>query len=93
VDGQVAPLASNANDTLTAARGTLGQVNKSLVKLTETASPALKQAEQTLAGANTMVNSDLSPTLKALEEALRAIRALAMTLERRPEALIRGKSQ
>jgi paraquat-inducible protein B len=93
VDGQVAPLASNANDTLTAARSTLGQANKSLVKLTDTASPALKQAEQTLAGANTMVNNDLSQTLKALEEALRAIRALAMTLERRPEALIRGKSQ
>jgi paraquat-inducible protein B len=93
VDGQVAPLAGNANDTLTAARGTLGQANKSLVKLTETASPALKQAEQTLAGANTMVHNDLAHTLKALEEALRAIRALATTLERRPEALIRGKSQ
>jgi paraquat-inducible protein B len=53
----------------------------------------LKQAEQTLAGANTMVNNDLSQTLQALKEALRAIRALAMTLERRPEALIRGKSQ
>ena len=93
VDGQVAPLAGNANDTLTAARGTLGQANKSLVKLTETASPALKQAEQTLAGANTMVHNDLSQTLRALEETLRALRALAMTLERRPEALIRGKSQ
>jgi phospholipid/cholesterol/gamma-HCH transport system substrate-binding protein len=93
VDGQVAPLASNANDTLTAARGTLGQANKSLVKLTDTASPALKQAEQTLAGANIMVNNDLSHTLKTLEETLRAIRALAMTLDRRPEALIRGKSQ
>jgi paraquat-inducible protein B len=93
VDGQVAPLASNANDTLTAARGTLGQANKSLVKLTDTASPALKQAEQTLAGANTMVSNDLSQTLKTLEETLRAIRALAMTLDRRPEALIRGKSQ
>jgi paraquat-inducible protein B len=93
VDGQVAPRARNANDTLTAARGTLGQVNKSLMKLTDTASPALKQAEQTLAGANTMIHHDLVQTLRALEEALRAIRALATTLERRPEALIRGKSQ
>jgi paraquat-inducible protein B len=93
VDGQVAPLAGNANETLTAARGTLGQANKSLVKLTDTASPALKQAEQTLTGANTMIHQDLAQTLRALEEALRAIRALATTLERRPEALIRGKSQ
>ena len=93
VDGQVAPLAGSANETLTAARGTLGQANKSLVKLTETASPALKQAEQTLAGANAMVHTDLSQTLRALEETLRAIRSLAATLERRPEALLRGKSQ
>src|SRR4029434_9078794 len=48
VDGQVAPLAGHANDTLAAARGTLGQAQKSLGKLTDTASPALKQAEQTL---------------------------------------------
>jgi hypothetical protein len=53
----------------------------------------MKQAEQTLAGANTMIHNDLAQTLRALEEALRAIRALATTLERRPEALIRGKSQ
>ena len=77
VDGQVAPLVGNANETLTAARGTLSQANKSLVKLTDTASPALKQAEQTLTGANTMIHQDLAQTLRALEEALRAIRALA----------------
>jgi paraquat-inducible protein B len=93
VDGQVVPLAGNANDTLTAARGTLGQANKSLVKLTDTASPALKQAEQTLAGADAVIHNDLAQTLKALEEAVRSIRALATTLERRPESLLRGKSQ
>jgi paraquat-inducible protein B len=57
VDGQVTPLAGNANDTLTAARGTLGQAQKSLVKLTDTASPALKQAEQTLGGADTLIHN------------------------------------
>ena len=40
VDGQVPPLA--------AARSTLGQAQKSLVTVTDAASPALKQAEQTL---------------------------------------------
>jgi paraquat-inducible protein B len=93
VDGQVTPLAGNANDTLTAARGTLGQAQKSLVKLTDTASPALKQAEQTLTGADAVIHNDLAQTLKALEEAARSIRALATTLERRPESLLRGKSQ
>jgi paraquat-inducible protein B len=93
IDGQVTPLAGNANDTLTAARGTLGQAQKSLVKLTDTASPALKQAEQTLAGADAVIHNDLAQTLKALEEAVRSIRALATTLERRPESLLRGKSQ
>jgi paraquat-inducible protein B len=93
VEGQVAPLAGNANETLTAARGTLGQANKSLVKLTDTASPALKQAEQTLTGADAVIHNDLAQTLKALEEAARSMRALATTLERRPESLLRGKSQ
>jgi paraquat-inducible protein B len=93
VDSQVTPLAGNANETLTAARGTLGQAQKSLVKLTDTASPALKQAEQTLGGADVVIRNDLTQTLRALEEAVRSIRALANTLERRPEALIRGKSQ
>lgn len=93
VDGQVAPLAGNAHETLTAARGTLGQANKSLVKLTDTASPALKQAEQTLTGADVVIHNDLAQTLRALEEAARSIRALATTLERRPESLLRGKSQ
>jgi paraquat-inducible protein B len=91
VDGQVTPLAGNANDTLAAARGTLGQAQKSLVKLTDTASPALKQAEQTFAGADAVIHNDLAQTLRALEEAVRAIRALANTLDRRPEALLRGK--
>jgi paraquat-inducible protein B len=93
VDSQVTPLAGNANDTLAAVRGTLSQVQKSLVKLTDTASPALKQAEQTLAGANAVLHNDLAQTLKALEETARSIRALANLLERRPEALIRGKNQ
>jgi paraquat-inducible protein B len=69
IAGQVVPLAGSANDTLTAARGTLGQANKSLVKLTDTASPALKQAEQTLTGADAVIHNDLAQTLKALEEA------------------------
>jgi paraquat-inducible protein B len=91
VDGQVTPLAGSAQDTLTAARGTLGQAHKSLVKLTDAASPALKQAEQTLGGADGMIHQDLAHTLKALEEAAKSIRALAETLQRHPESLLRGR--
>jgi hypothetical protein len=40
-----------------------------------------------------VIHNDLAQTLKALEEAARSIRALATTLERRPESLLRGKSQ
>jgi paraquat-inducible protein B len=106
VDGQVAPLAGSAKETLasakealTAARSALGQVQKSLVTLTEAATPVLKQADKTftgtaaLTGADSAVLNDLSHTLKALDEAARAIRTLANMVERNPETLIRGKSR
>jgi paraquat-inducible protein B len=99
VDGQVAPLAGGAKETLTAARSALGQAQKSLVTLTDAATPVLKQADKTLAGTTALtgtdsaVLNDLSHTLKALEEAARAIRGLANMLERNPEALLRGKNR
>ena len=106
VDGQVAPLAGSAKETLTsakealtAARSTLGQVQKSLGTLTEAATPVLKQADKTfigtaaLTGPDSAVLRDLAQTLKAFEEAARALRTLANMLERNPETLIRGKSR
>lgn len=79
IDGQVAPLASSAKETLTTARGTLGQAQKSLSTLTDAATPALKQGEE--------------HTLKAIEEAARSIRILADSLQRNPESLLRGKGR
>ena len=99
VDGQIAPLSTSAKDTLAAARSTFGQAQKSLVILTEAATPALKQAEKTMAGATTLTNpdsvlfNDLSHTLKALEEAAKSIRILADSLQRNPESLLRGKTR
>jgi len=106
LDGQVAPLAGGAKETLTsakealtAARSALGQAQKSLGTLTDAATPVLKQADKTFAGTATLAGPDsatlhdLSQTLKALEEAARAIRTLANMLERNPETLIRGKSR
>jgi paraquat-inducible protein B len=98
-NGQVAPLAGSAKDTLAAARGTLGQTQKSLVTLTDAATPALKQGEKAmgsvagLAGHDSVTLNDLSHTLKALEEAAKSIRILADSLQRNPEALLRGKGK
>ena len=106
VDGQVAPLASGAKETLTsakealtAARSALGQAQKSLGTLTDAATPVLKQADRTLVGTSTLTGpdsamlNDLSRTLRAIEEAARALRTLASALERNPEMLIRGRSK
>ena len=106
VDGQVAPLAGGAKETLTsakealtAARSALGQAQKSLGTLTDAATPVLKQADRTLTGTAALTGPDsatlhdLSQTLKAFEEAARALRSLANMLERNPETLIRGKSR
>jgi len=106
VDGQVAPLAGGAKETLTsakealtAARSALGQAQKSLGTLTDAATPVLKQADKTLVGTTALtgpdsaVLRDLTQTLKAFEEAARALRTLANMLERNPETLIRGKSR
>jgi paraquat-inducible protein B len=99
VDGQVVPLSTSAKDTLAAARSALGQAQKSLVTLTDAATPALKQTEKTMAGASTLTGpdsvllNDLSHTLKALEDTAKAIRILADSLQRNPEALLRGKGK
>jgi paraquat-inducible protein B len=99
VNGQVAPLADGATDTLSAARGALRQGQKTLVSLENAATPALGQAEKTLAaaadvaGPDSVVLNDLSQTLRELEEAARSIRGLADSLQRNPEALLRGKGR
>ena len=99
VDGQVVPLASSAKETLTTARGTLGQAQKSLATLTDAATPALKQGEKamgsiaSLTGDDSVMLNDLAHTLKALEEAAKSIRILADSLQRHPEALLRGKGR
>src|SRR5262249_13963484 len=106
VDVQVAPLAggaketlTSAKETLTAARSALGQAQKSLGTLTDAATLMLKQTDKTFAGTAALTGPDsitlhdLSQTLKALEEAARAIWTLANMLERNPETLIHGKSR
>jgi paraquat-inducible protein B len=97
VDSQVVPLSTSTQETLASARSMLRQTQKSLVTLTEAATPTLEQAETTMAGASMVINADsalindLSHTLKALEEAAKSIRILADSLQRNPESLLRGR--
>ncbi len=76
-------------------------IHRSVILLRETAEAAqatLKQAESTLASADTLIGPksqlryDAVQMMKELTEAARSIRVLASYLERHPDALIRGKS-
>lgn len=66
---------------------------------TEAAIAALKQAQRTLATAeniadgNSPLGHQLTATLQELTAAASSLRGLADTLERRPDALLRGKSE
>jgi paraquat-inducible protein B len=97
VDGQVVPLATSTKETLASVRGTFGQAQKSLMTLTDAATPALEQAQTTMAGVATWTNpdavlfNDLAHALKALEDAAKSIRILADSLQRNPESLLRGR--
>ena len=85
-------------ETLVSVRSTLRQAQRSLGTLTEAATPALQQAEKTMAGAastlthpDSVLVNDLSHTLKAAEDAAKSIRVLSDSLQRNPESLLRGK--
>ena len=81
VDAKVAPLATGVDETLRTAR------------------TALKQAESTLASFegmtadNSPLQYELTRALKNLSDAARSLGDLAESLERHPEALIRGKGR
>ena len=98
VDGQIAPLATSAKDTLAAARSTWTGA-KSLVTLTEAATPALKQAEKTMAGATTLTNpdsvlfNDLSHTSQGTGGSGQVGPYIGRFAQRNPESLLRGKTR
>ena len=85
-----AKLAKNADRRLT---DTLAQA----VQVLQSLDAVAKQAEQTVASARGVVNKnsttviELDQALREVSEAARAVRILANTLERNPEALLRGK--
>lgn len=85
---------------LVRADGTLSTVDQTAVTLAKTlaaAESSLQVAEEALAGAKQLMRDDaawsvsLNGALNEIARAARALRTLADTLERHPEALLRGK--
>ena len=83
--------------TLSFSEGVPANIAKSLIATSDTAQKTLEQAVHTLGTVEKMSSPDskvqveLVETLKELQATSRALRALSETLERKPEALLRGK--
>jgi len=93
VNGQVAPLAANANRTLKSvdtAAGRTGHAADAFADLSTGAQPAMTNLAG-LTDPNSKERRELNSMLKELSEAARSIRVFAGYLERHPEALIQGK--
>ncbi|MEJ2033338.1 MAG: MlaD family protein [Deltaproteobacteria bacterium] len=99
VNAQVDPLAGSLEETSKAARVTLHQTAVSLQSTSKAAIAALDQARRTFAKTEGLAEGDsslgyqLNLTLEELSAAAASLRTLADTLERRPDALLRGKTQ
>ncbi len=102
---RIVTLEKSLNDTLTVYRqlatDIIAQVDPfatRFLQTAESAQAALEQARKTLAAAETIaapqspLHDRLVTALEELSAAARAIRLLADSLERNPEALLRGKS-
>lgn len=75
----------------------MGEVTEDISKTLASVTAAVKQAEKTvlvtrgLVDKNGVTVQELNKALRDVSEAARAVRVLANTLERNPEALLRGK--
>lgn len=99
VNAQVDPLAGSLEKTSKAARVTLHHTAASLEATSKAAIAALDQARHTFAKTEGLAEGDstlgyqLNLTLEELSAAAASLKTLADTLERRPDALLRGKTQ
>ncbi len=92
INTEASPLASNANNLVNDARAVLGNINSAV----DDARGALQQAETTLKSTDDLVGNEqltmqMEQALIAITSAARSIQLLAEEIERRPEALIRGR--
>ena len=100
VNGQVQPLAGDANRTLHSVDNAAGRVShaaNAFADLSTGAQPTIDNVGQAFANvadltdANSKERAELRSVLKELSEAVRSIRVWSSYLERHPEALIQGK--
>lgn len=100
LNGQLGPLMTNANGTLSTTRNTLSDFNKELLPVLKAAEQSLTAATQvlnesrsTLSAVETMASPDsqLGQALVEMRNASRSLKDLTESLERRPQALIYGK--
>ncbi len=92
INTEASPLASNANSMVNDARAVLANINTTV----DDARGALQQAERTLKSTDDLVGDEqlaiqMEQALTAITGAARSIQLLAEEIERRPEALIRGR--
>jgi paraquat-inducible protein B len=104
VDGEVQPVTDNLNEALTDARKLLQNVDGQLTEMKPGLQATFKAAEealvkvtetlsmlQGLAPEDSALVHELRSTLKSLSDAMDSLKSLADTLERQPEALLKGK--
>jgi paraquat-inducible protein B len=104
VNDEVKPISSSLTETLKDVQGLVrnadGKIDRlgpSIEVALQAATESLRQAQATLktiggaTGEDSAVIHQLTQALKELASASRSIRALANSLERRPESIIRGK--
>lgn len=100
LNGQLGPLLSNIDGTLTETRGSLQDINRELVPVLKaaeqslaTATRVLQESQNTLQAVDAMTTPDsqLGEALVEMHNAARSLKDLTESLERHPEAIIYGK--
>ncbi|MHC4942417.1 MAG: MlaD family protein [Planctomycetota bacterium] len=104
IDEEVQPLTDNFNEALTDARKLVNNVDGHLEEMKPGLQAAVKAAEealekttetlallQGLAPEDSALVHEIRSTLKSLTDAMDSLKSLADTLERQPEALLKGK--
>lgn len=99
----IAQIGSGLNETLTAANALLARVDRLAGQLDKDVVPELAAAVRDLRGtlaamdrllaSDAPVQQELQEALREVSRAARSVRTLSETLDRQPEALLRGKSE
>jgi len=98
INNNLQPLADNTNDTLQSINSLAQNINSNEQPLTDNTKIALLDAQRALRKLEALLNEDstqlynLNIALEEIVNAARSIRIFAETIERQPEALLRGKN-